>query len=1365
MPRFPDYDAESGQGLQFPVASPSQVPAEAAAYQARVTSQNAFDDEERFNQRLQQRQAELDEAARAMPPGATGFAANIMQSTQKGDSALLAAVSPANRPAFAARLAADREALLGQAAAIERQGRSRYEAGELDNAFAAHEQDVARDPSLLATARKAYFGLVDSSGQTPAQKAQRRQDAERGFAIAAWRTRFADDPEGGARALGQDDAAGGAAGDPAFAAIPKAEHDRLIGDAFLRRDQDQALARGTLEPTLRDAGTALTSIGRHDGALPDEARFTAAYGREDGPRRHAEFQRIVKLGADVDAIKTMTPAEQTAWLARFAPKASEFTGNGPDSVQDRERHARAAQAVALNLAARNKNPNAYVRAVYPALDKLWTEAESSPDRLKAALAATNAAMDGLGLPAQGRAVLPKAMIDKALMRFGDVARPLSERIAPFRALITAPDDPARQAGLFAQAMQLGLPRLAAPALAAYGRGEDDRATRLLAAAFGDPATAFDGQAPQPSSGTKPGWPTDPAASAAPTSPPALRSGGADTSGTNPAWHPAHADTAIDLAPAMTGEVTRLQAAGPGDIDPLTAMLYDRLVRRNLALNGGDLANARTLAGQDIRLPGPTLYAQILSKTLTDASPDGGSANDNGGARIQGPATATPTKPPFEIPQGPGKPANVNTAPAIPTSPGATVGNAGKAVVDTPEAPVKPGIIGTPGTPEPKPASQADLARPPQGATASAFRMQAGAFAKMAAGGSAAVAGALLLALNEARDVSEPHPGTIIPKTYVLPSSGGLRVSPEATQILLPSANEWAGKTEDQRREIQANRLQQFNNAASDALHRTAGHPLDYELVSTGGFDFILSPGAKPGEPARIVMARWTPTSGEPDVWPSLDGGQPGPIPRPLQTAATPYDQQVYDSLYTSSRNPAYAYTIARTMRVVQQAGEARPTPEGQEGQQAGWETRWFLPEEDPALAGIGMPHPEQRRASPLGTFGIFPATAQPPDLNSPAGGDDGENGPEPLVEPLPSSSPDQPFDPGEYYAARKAGMTRQQALNAAIVSYRSRGSGANTTKGDSSLPPAPPPPSRPPQDPDDPYDEAKYDSMYMLTGSPRAALKVAKDTYRSTARDRNPDGSPTSTMANKERKGQSYPPPPLNPDDHIDMADYTAHRNAGLSASAALEAAKTDLKELIARETQGGAVPTATDRPEKGQVPKPVTDKTPWYRLLRGAIIQGYADWTVETRRQQIATGKQPTHPEVTTAGIVGNTVKFSMNQKSRFDYNDPNQDTLAANAIRTDTQRIHDAGNETSPNEKMADAHGEVALIQKFADAGQTKGRFLHMVVNGRDVCGWCMVDIARAATAAELEGLVIYETATGNTKYWHYGMGSIKRIGDVNP
>ncbi|MGO4338287.1 hypothetical protein AB4037_25540 [Labrys sp. KB_33_2] len=77
-----------------------------------------------------------------------------------------------------------------------------------------------------------------------------------------------------------------------------------------------------------------------------------------------------------------------------------------------------------------------------------------------------------------------------------------------------------------------------------------------------------------------------------------------------------------------------------------------------------------------------------------------------------------------------------------------------------------------------------------------------------------------------------------------------------------------------------------------------------------------------------------------------------------------------------------------------------------------------------------------------------------------------------------------------------------------------------------------------------------------------------------------------------------------------------------------------------------------------------------------------------------------------------------------------------------------------------MANALAEVVKIQKFADAGRTKGEYLYMMVNGRDVCGYCEKDIARAATAAGLEGIVIYETATGHTKYWRSGMKAIRRV-----
>ncbi|WP_146126989.1 hypothetical protein [Labrys okinawensis] len=190
------------------------------------------------------------------------------------------------------------------------------------------------------------------------------------------------------------------------------------------------------------------------------------------------------------------------------------------------------------------------------------------------------------------------------------------------------------------------------------------------------------------------------------------------------------------------------------------------------------------------------------------------------------------------------------------------------------------------------------------------------------------------------------------------------------------------------------------------------------------------------------------------------------------------------------------------MQAVQQGAQAKPTPEGQEGRQAAWETRWFIPEGDPALARIGKPPPEQPRASSLGTFGIFPATAQPPDLSSPAGGDDGENGSEPLVEPLPASSPDQPFDPGDYYAARKAGLNRRQALATAINNYRNHDGGSeifNVNDTNSNLdknktrtlnnPDFQPPPSST----DEPYDRRDYDRLTREGHSGEVAYEASKE--------------------------------------------------------------------------------------------------------------------------------------------------------------------------------------------------------------------------------------------------------------------------------
>ncbi|MFC2251946.1 phage tail tip lysozyme [Labrys portucalensis] len=644
--------------------------------------------------------------------------------------------------------------------------------------------------------------------------------------------------------------------DPVVASLSADDRSGLVSFAQAQRSQGQAVAQGDLEPRIQDATRALTTIGRYDGRLPTAAEFSASYGPEDGARRYSDFQRTLGLGADITAIRAMTPTEQTAWLAARTPKG-QGPGVHPAFETERQLHERGSEAIALNQAFRRKDPNGYIRSLHPQIDRLWTEAGNSPERLRAALAATNAAMDRLGMPVEERRLLPKAMVDQALAAFGDKSKPLAERIAPIRALVTASDNPARQADLFRQANLAGLPRLAAPAVAAYGRGEDAKAARLLAAAFAEPAGS--------------------AASAAPVSPLALRGGGTTTAGGNTPWRPARPDTAIDLSPALAGELDRLRAAGTNGLHPLTATLYDRLVRNNLGLNGGDPHDAHAQAGEDIRPPAPTRYAGFVQPNVVpDVPPRPGTDQDNGGARVPGPVVNTPSKPPFEMPERPGEAANQNGGMRMPTSPGATVNSSGKSIIGNPQPQEVRPARNTPGVLEPPSPPKPGMPPPTQEPLTSPLRMRGTDFAKGAAGASAALLGLLLAALNGAREVSDPYPGTIIPRTYVLPAFGGVRVSPEATGILLVGSEKWADKPEDERKQDQAERLQRFNIAASDALRQTAGHPQGHEPISTGGYDFIVAPGTREGEAGTIVAVRW---AGSEPSWPlswfGIEGTRPG----------------------------------------------------------------------------------------------------------------------------------------------------------------------------------------------------------------------------------------------------------------------------------------------------------------------------------------------------------------------------------------------------------------------------------------------------------------------------------------------------------
>ncbi|MGO4339862.1 phage tail tip lysozyme [Labrys sp. KB_33_2] len=648
------------------------------------------------------------------------------------------------------------------------------------------------------------------------------------------------------------------------------QRDGLVAYARSQRSQGQAVTQGDLEPRIQDATRALTTIGRYDGRLPTQAEFTASYGPQDGARRYSDFQRTVSLGTDITAIRAMTPAEQTAWLAARDPK-----GEGPAFETERQLHDRGSEAIALDQAFRRKDPNGYVRSLHPQIDRLWTDAGTSPERLRAALAATNAAMDRLGMPVKGRTVLPKAMVSRALASFGDGAKPLSERIAPIRTLVTAPSNPAEQATLFEQLARAGLPRLLAPALAAYGRGENDSASRLLAAALGAPAS-------QPEAGARHGPTTGSAVSAAPASPLALR-GGADAASTNPARRPVRTDTAINLGPAMTGELARLQAAGPSGLDPLTATLYDRLFQNNVASNGGDPVHAHTVASQDIRQPGPTLYAQLgNSAVTTDVPPDLGTGQDNGGARITEPVPNTPAKPPFEIPEGPGKPTNVNTDLTRPSSPGATVDNTGKTVVEGAETETgRPGSINAPETPSSKPdpaIPDKPPASQPMGLPSQISRVLRSGLGR----GSYDPELAASNGFNTPQDPSETYPHSPVPVTYWLFPDGGTRVTPAVSEFIRQQTDALPQR-DDVQRDSQNRRIEfgTFNTALLNArrdLWTDQANGVYRQYYSDGGYDFSFARGPDANSEATVVAVRKS--AREPD-WLSGwfvhdEGDPPGP---------------------------------------------------------------------------------------------------------------------------------------------------------------------------------------------------------------------------------------------------------------------------------------------------------------------------------------------------------------------------------------------------------------------------------------------------------------------------------------------------------
>ncbi|HGE2284113.1 TPA: DUF637 domain-containing protein, partial [Pseudomonas aeruginosa] len=118
----------------------------------------------------------------------------------------------------------------------------------------------------------------------------------------------------------------------------------------------------------------------------------------------------------------------------------------------------------------------------------------------------------------------------------------------------------------------------------------------------------------------------------------------------------------------------------------------------------------------------------------------------------------------------------------------------------------------------------------------------------------------------------------------------------------------------------------------------------------------------------------------------------------------------------------------------------------------------------------------------------------------------------------------------------------------------------------------------------------------------------------------------------------------------------------------------------------------------------------------------------------------------VTAEGSVGGKVLVDTNQTARpAMVSDASKKTLISDLIPPG-----------SPNSTMANAHAEMAVIQRAYDAGLTRGQSMSIIVRGEEICSFCQssTNILAAAERSGLNSLKLVEAKTGRTFTWIRGI-----------
>lgn len=213
----------------------------------------------------------------------------------------------------------------------------------------------------------------------------------------------------------------GSSSDLAVSMLPMDKRLQLTRMAQTQVNQQMAQKRGELQGRVRDATASYLSTGTFDNP-PSQADFVSAYGPKEGASRYAEFQDVRTLGDNIQAVATLSRADQDRLLASETPAP----GTGFADAQKRQQVL--THAIQVVRKQQDDDPAAYTLAHASTVKAAWdvmTRAMDDPGAPAATKQAVAAKYAQAAIAEQERLgidkpqILPQSYADQIVKQFSD----------------------------------------------------------------------------------------------------------------------------------------------------------------------------------------------------------------------------------------------------------------------------------------------------------------------------------------------------------------------------------------------------------------------------------------------------------------------------------------------------------------------------------------------------------------------------------------------------------------------------------------------------------------------------------------------------------------------------------------------------------------------------------------------------------------------------------------------------------------------------------------------------------------------------------------------------------------------------------